>query len=226
MKTVAIGYARTSTDEQSLSLEAQEARIRAWALSVDAELIDVVIEQASGKTLKRDKLQAALRRIKKGEADSIVVTKLDRLTRSSRDLWWLVDEKIDFVSLSERVDTQTPAGRMMLTMMSAVAQFEREQTAQRTHEVLQHVKSKGGLAGTVPYGKRRVGFTIINGKPKGGSLEDDPDEQAVLSRIHELREMGETYREIAEILNEEGFKTRKGTAWRHQYVANVVERAV
>lgn len=222
MKT-AIGYVRTSTDEQSLSLEAQEARIRAWAVAMDAELVDVVVEQASGKDLKREKLQKVLDRLKRGEADSVVVTKLDRLTRSSRDLWQLVDARVDFVSLTEQVDTRTPAGRMMLTMMSAVAQFEREQTAARTSEVLQHLKRNGGLAGTVPYGKRRVGFSVVNGRPNGGTLEDDRGEQAVLVRARELREMGETYRGIAEILNAEGYRTRRGTEWAHQYVYGILK---
>ena len=218
-----IGYVRTSTDEQSLSLEAQAARLRAWVVAMDAELVDLVVEQASGKSLERPGLRGVLARLNGGEAESVVVTKLDRLTRSSRDLWWLVDEGVDFVSLTEQVDTLSPAGRMMLTMMSAIAQFERETTAARTSEVLQHIKRGGGLAGGVPYGKKRVCYTLTEeGKPKGGWLEDEPGEQAVLARVRELRDAGETYRGIAETLNAEGWKTRKGTEWKHQYIANLL----
>lgn len=221
MKT-AIGYVRTSTDEQSLSIEAQDAKIRAWALAMDVELVDVVREHGSGKTLKRDGLQSVLRRLGKCEAESVVVTKLDRLTRSSRDLWWLVDAKVDFVSVAEQVDTRSPAGRMMLTFMSAIAQWEREIIAERTKDALGQLKHEGRVAGNVPYGKKRAGHEVVDGRPKGGWLEDEESEQAVLRRARELREAGATLRDVAETLNAEGLKTRKGTAWKHQYIANLL----
>lgn len=225
----ALGYIRVSTDKQAdqgLSLGAQEAKLRSWAATFDYELVGIESDTASAKTLERPAFQRVMEAVGQRAVDVVVVAKLDRMTRSVRDLAVLMERfnksGVDFASVAETLNSQTAAGRMVMNIIATVGQWEREAIGERTREALQHVKRLGGLAGTVPYGKRRVGFVLVNGKPKGGTLEDDPHEQSVLRRIQELRDLGETYRGIADALNAEGFKTRKGTAWRHQYVANVV----
>ncbi len=116
----AIGYARVSTDEQAregVSLEVQQQRIRAYALAKDLELMDVLTDDGiSGKTLERPALREVLQRCERGEVGHVVVVKLDRLTRRTRDLVALVDDlflarHIELHSVSESLDTSTPHGR-------------------------------------------------------------------------------------------------------------------
>ena len=122
----ALGYARVSTDEQAregVSLEAQVARIRAYAVAKELELVEVLTDDGiSGKTLDRPALRELVRRCERGEVGHVVVVKLDRLTRRTRDLLALVDDlflarQIELHSVSESLDTSTPHGRFVLTLV-------------------------------------------------------------------------------------------------------------
>ena len=116
----ALGYARVSTDEQAregVSLQAQVARIQAYAQAKELELTDVLTDDGiSGKTLERPALRELIQRCERGEVGHVVVVKLDRLTRHTRDLLALVDDlflarEIELHSVSESLDTSTPHGR-------------------------------------------------------------------------------------------------------------------
>jgi hypothetical protein len=99
----------------------------------------------------------------------------------------------------------------VLNIMVSVSQWEREAIGERTREAMHHKRAQGERVGTVPFGCRTAA--------DGAHLEADPREQGVLSRILELRATGHTTRQIADKLNQRGFTTRRGTAWRFQYVA-------
>lgn len=112
MKTRAIGYVRVSTDKQAdhgISLDAQRAKIEAYASLYDLDLIEVIVDAgASAKTLDRPGLQRALTLLKSGKADALIVVKLDRLTRSVSDLGTLVEkhfQKAALLSVAEQIDT-------------------------------------------------------------------------------------------------------------------------
>src|SRR5262245_44341578 len=120
-----IGYVRVSTQEQAdggVSLAAQQKRIRAWSDMHEIELLDVVADEgASAKNLARPGLQRVLQALREGEADGVVVAKLDRLTRRTRDLLDLVEELcqqrgLGLVSINETIDTSNAAGRLVLTV--------------------------------------------------------------------------------------------------------------
>ncbi len=141
----ALGYARVSTDEQArggVSLEAQVARIRAYAQAKELELVEVLTDDGiSGKTLERPALQELVRRCERGEVGHVVVVRLDRLTRRTRDLLALVDDlflarQIELHSVSESLDTSTPHGRFVLTLFGGLAQMERELIGERTRSAL------------------------------------------------------------------------------------------
>lgn len=192
-----IAYARVSTDKQAdlgTSLEAQRARLEAHAKHFELEIVELVVDTASAGSLDRPGLMHALARIDAGEADGLLVVKLDRLTRSVRDLAELVERYFQnhaLLSVAEQIDTRTAGGRMMLNVLTAVAQWEREAISERTKAVLQHMRDNGEYTGGWP----PFGYQIHEGK-----LVEDPVEQGVIHTARELRRMGLSVRKIGERL--------------------------
>jgi DNA invertase Pin-like site-specific DNA recombinase len=117
----------------------------------------------------------------------------------------------------ESLDTATAAGRLVLNIMVSVSQWEREAIGERTKDALAHKRANGERTGTVPFG--------LNVTQDGHSLEEDPAEQDILTRIHELKAAGHTTRQIADELNRQGYVTRRGTAWKFEYVARILRTA-
>ncbi len=162
--TRAIAYVRVSTDKQAehgLSLEAQRARAQAYAALYDLELIGTEIDAgASAKTLNRPGLQRALGQLQRGAAQALLVVKLDRLTRSVKDLGTLVEQyfldgRWSLLSVSEQIDTRTAAGRMVLNILASVSQWERETIAERTREAMAYKQTRREYTGgAAPYGWR------------------------------------------------------------------------
>ena len=139
-----VAYVRVSTDKQvehGLSLDAQQAKLTTYATLYDLDLVAIEVDAGvSAKTLQRPALQRALGTLKAGQAEALLVVKLDRLTRSVRDLGVLVETyflagKWSLMSVSEQIDTRTAAGRMVLNILAAVSQWEREQPSSQ-HPVL------------------------------------------------------------------------------------------
>jgi site-specific DNA recombinase len=153
--------------------------------------------------------------------DTVIIAKLDRLTRSVKDLAELLERftrrGVSLVSVADSLDTRTAAGRLVLNIMVSVSQWEREAIGERTRDAMHHKRANGERVGTVPFGYRTAA--------DGLHLEADPAEQGILSRIRELKAAGHTTRQIADELNRQGFTTRRGTAWRFQYVAEALRAA-
>jgi DNA invertase Pin-like site-specific DNA recombinase len=146
-----IGYARTSTTDQDAGLEAQERDLRAVGVE------KLFTEQVSS-VAARDELEAALDYVRKG--DVLVVTKLDRLARSIRDLCGIVD-RLEAKGVSLRIlgmglDTGTANGRLMLNVLGSVAQFEREVMLERQREGIAKAKSEGKYKGREPTAMRQA----------------------------------------------------------------------
>jgi DNA invertase Pin-like site-specific DNA recombinase len=192
-----VGYARVSTNEQADSragLEAQreaierEARRRGWTLVE-------TIEDAgySTKDLKRPGIQSALEVLERGDAKALVVSKLDRLSRSMIDFTGLMNratrENWALVALDCAVDTTTPAGEAMANVLATFAQFERRLIGQRTREALAQKKAQG----------------VRLGRPRELSPK-------VRSRIRRRRKAGKTLAAIAEELNRDRVPTAHGGA--------------
>ena len=149
------------------------------------------------------------------------IAKLDRLTRSVKDLCTLLERferrGVALVSVAESLDTGSAAGRLVLNIMTSVSQWEREAGGERTRAALSHKKSQGQRVGNIPYGCRLAADRV--------HLEDDPDEQALLAEIRQLRGEGRTLRGIAAALNHRAYTTRRETAWRLESVARVLKPA-
>src|SRR5450755_4571337 len=215
-----IGYVRVSTDRQAehgVSLEAQEAKIRAMATVQGSELIDVIVDGGeSAKSLNRPGLQRLMGLVNSGKVQAVIVAKLDRLTRSVKDLCGLLElfekRKVALISVAEALDTGSAAGRLVITIMGAVSQWEREAIGERTRDVLSHKRSNGERVGNIQYGYRLSG--------DGLHVEPEPNEQEVLAAIRGLRGRHRSLREVATALNDRGWRTRRGSKWRHEYVKN------
>ncbi len=136
-----IGYARVSTQDQRLDVQ-HEALTRSGCDKVFDDTM-------SGKVADRPGLQKALEQLRKG--DTLVVWKLDRLGRSVKQLVDLVsyfdEEGIHFVSITDSIDTSTPAGRFFFHVMASLAEMERELTVERTRAGLDTARARGRIGG-------------------------------------------------------------------------------
>jgi DNA invertase Pin-like site-specific DNA recombinase len=218
---ITIGYIRVSTDRQAergVSLEAQEAKIRAMATVQGSHLQEIIVDGGeSAKTMNRPGLQRLLGLVAAGKVQAVVVAKLDRLTRSVKDLCSLLElfekRKVALVSVAESLDTGSAAG-LVITIMGAVSQWEREAIADRTRDALRQKKSTGLRVGNIPFGCRLA--------PDGRHLEPEPTEEAALSALRELRQQGQSLRATAAALNRQGHRTRRGTFWRQEHIRRVL----
>src|ERR1700724_1520808 len=209
----AIGYARVSTDKQAdhgVSLEAQETKIRAMATVQGAVVIELIVDGGeSAKDLKRPGMERLLTLVDDRKVDTVIIAKLDRLTRSVKDLAELLERfqrrGVSLVSVAESLDTGSAAGRLVINIMTAVSQWEREAIGERTRDALRHKRSNGERVGNIEFGYRL--------SPDRLHLEPNPTEQRALAEIRELRRQGHTLRGIAATLNHRGHLTRRGTQW-------------
>jgi DNA invertase Pin-like site-specific DNA recombinase len=221
----AIGYCRVSTDKQSekgVSLEAQTEKIRAMAVVHGLELIEVVEDGESAKSLHRPGMQRVLEMVRRREVEAVIIAKLDRLTRSVKDLCELLElfehRGVALISVAESLDTGSAAGRLVINIMAAVSQWEREAIGERTRDALQHKRGQGERVGNIAFGYRLA--------TDGKHVEPDTGEQTVLGEIRRLRDSGVSLRRIATALNGRALKTRRGTVWRVEHVARICSRGL
>jgi site-specific DNA recombinase len=215
-----VGYIRVSTEEQGasgLGLAAQRARIEAYAALYGHDVVAWCEDVASAKTLDRPELPRALDLLRTGAADGICVAKLDRLTRSVRDLGELLDGPLKvaaLVSVAEQIDTATAAGRMVLNILASVAQWEREAIGERTSAALVAKRARGERVGAVRYGYRLAA--------DGKTEEVDPAEQAVIAEARRMRAGGLSLRKIAAELAEAGQVSRNGRPFACEQIRSMV----
>ncbi|MEA3216165.1 MAG: hypothetical protein QOJ19_2321 [Acidimicrobiia bacterium] len=205
----AVTYRRVSTEEQAVSglgLEAQrttlEAAIATRRWTVVADLADEGVS-ATLPPHKRPGLAQALELLCTRQADVLIVTKSDRLCRSVRDLLDLLDQaercKFGVVALDSEVDTTTASGRLVATMVGAVAEWERRIIVERTRTALAAKKAAGARLG------RPVQLS-----------------QELRRRVGELRATGLSIREVAGALNSEGRTQGNGAPWTRSAVQRVL----
>lgn len=208
----ALGYARVSTDRQGDSgagLDAQERAIRDHAAREGWELLDLVREIGTGRTMARRPLLAELlERLEDpqpGAPRVLLAAKLDRISRSTIDAGRLFERSKEqgwaIVALDLGVDTSTPAGELVANVMVSVAQWERRVIGERTRAALAEKREAG-----VALGRRRA----------------LPPQSA--ARMHELRAAGGTTRTIARALNEEGVPGAQGGRWHPSTVGDALRR--
>ena len=219
----AIGYVRVSTMgqvEDGVSLDAQEAKIRAWAEANGAEAVNIYRDEGiSGKRAdNRPGLQAALAAV--GRGDALVTYALSRLSRSTKDTLALAEHLerrgADLVSLSEKIDTTSAAGKMVFRLLAVLAEFERDQISDRTKFALAHKRQNGEkTGGDVPFGYRA----------RAGKLYRHADEQRAIALIMDLHERGQSLRRIGHALEAAGIARRRGSqSWHPQTIRQIIRR--
>jgi DNA invertase Pin-like site-specific DNA recombinase len=223
-----VAYVRVSTDKQvehGLSLDAQQAKLAAYATLYELDLVAIEVDAGvSAKTLQRPALQQALRRLKADEADALLVVKLDRLTRSVKDLGVLVETyflagKWSLMSMSEQIDTRTAAGRMVLNILAAVSQWERETIGERTAEAMAYKRQQREYTGGAP----PYGWSLA---ADGVHLDPHADEQAIIQDALALKAAGLSLRKIGAKLAARGLLPRQGSAWNPKTVRDLLQAEV
>lgn len=217
----AIGYVRVSTDEQAregISLENQREKISAYCSLNDMMLMDIIADEGiSAKNLNREGMQALIFSEQQGKVDSIIIYKLDRLSRSVKDTIVLVElfekYKVVFHSIVDHIDTKTATGRFFLHIMSSLAQMERELIGERTKDALSLKITKGERVGHIPFG-----YNLDN---DGKALIKNPMEQEAVAVIKALHKKGLTYRAICRELKAGAYNAKRGP-WHPQKIKNIL----
>ncbi len=164
-----LGYTRVSKGEE------QNSAMQRKALE-EAGIERIFEEKASGARWERPELQRLMDQLRPG--DVVVVWKLDRLSRSLKDLLILI-ERIDkagagFRSLTESIDTTTPAGRMMMQMVGSFAEYEREMVRERTQAGLQAARAEGRIGGRPPklteQQRQDIADNVLSGRKSGADM--------------------------------------------------------
>ncbi len=224
----AVGYARVSTDEgeaaaSGFELATQEARIRAYAKALGLPMSEVVTDDGDpGTALDRPGLQSLLNSMRAGEVGVVIVAKLDRLSRSLRQLLDLYANEFEgpgiaLVSVAEQFDTSLPAGRLFFQVVGSFAEFERDLLTQRVRDGRKAKASRGGYAG----GGAPLGYRAFRGT---GVLVVDEEGAATVRRVFALEAEGLSRRAIAVKLNGEGRTTAEGKPFTHVQVGRVLDR--
>jgi DNA invertase Pin-like site-specific DNA recombinase len=227
----AVLYIRVSTEEQAregVSIEAQKDKLISYCQGKHLEIVEVIVDDgvSGGKYLsQRPGGQRLIELVKTKKVRHVVAAKLDRLFRNSADALWSI-EGWDNEGLSTHLldvngmglDTSSPMGKLILTMMAGFAQLERSLIKERTKTAMQHKKST-----KKKYCREVYGYDVA----ESGDMVENFEEQETISLIKKLRSEGKSLRAIATHLTELGIRTKRGgTAWIHTTVASILKNDI
>lgn len=204
-------YVRVSTQEQAkdgYSIDEQIERLKKYCDAHDWIIVKIYTDAGySGGNTDRPALQDMIKDIESGLGDSVVVYKLDRLSRSQKDTLELIEDyflanNVDFVSMSEKFDTSTPFGKAMIGILAVFAQLEREQIKERMSM---------GREGRAKEGKFHGGGYIPTGYDYvDGELVINEYEAMQIREIHDLYQQGMSFNAIDKLFAEKGYKQKYG----------------
>lgn len=221
----AVAYVRVSTDrdKQANSLAAQPDTIKRYAAMAGLDLVDIVSDETSALKVPffdRPGGERILALIKEKKVQHVIGAKVDRIFRNVQDgletADWLKARGIELhvIDTGGILNVNDAAGRMMFSMLLAVAEFEPRRISQRTKEALGVMRKAGKKIGKVPYG-----FTEIEGK-----LVEVPEEIQVVFEIRNRKGQGERLKTIADDLNTRHVPTKEGGIWHPSTIKQIAGR--
>jgi DNA invertase Pin-like site-specific DNA recombinase len=216
-----VAYYRVSTQAQGasgLGLEAQETAILAYSRSCDGAIVASYTEVESGKRADRPQLAKALAHAKRTKA-TLIIAKLDRLSRNVAFLANLMESGVDFTACD-----QPNANRLTVHILAAVAEHEAAMISERTKAALAAFKARGGKLGT----NNLTDAGGILGRLRSGErakADADAAYEDIVVQVQAWRAEGLTLQAIADRLSAEGHTTRRGAAWNPVQVNRLIGRA-
>lgn len=205
IRKVAI-YARVSTmnqAEEGYSIDGQIDSLEKYCEAMGWDVYNKYIDAGfSGGSLKRPEMTNLINDVKKGLFDTVLVYKLDRLSRDVRDTLYLIKDvfninKIDFVSIQENIDTSSAMGTLFLTLLSAIAEFEREQIKERM-QLGKLGRAKSGKS--MQWAKTSYGYDYIK---ETGTLSVNPYQALIVRKMFEWYLSGMSITKLRDALNEQ-----------------------
>lgn len=217
-------YIRVSTEEQAkegYSISAQRQKLKAFCIAQDWDIEGLYADEGvSAKDTNRPQLQRMLKDIEQGKIDCVLVYRLDRLTRSVLDLYKLLEifEKHDckFKSATEVYDTTTAMGRMFITIVAALAQWERENLGER----ISFGFAEKARQGKYPLNFRPIGYDL---NLKTGELTINEEEAKIIKLIYDLYLDGYSANRLCRYLNDHGIKTKGNNAWNDKPLMQILK---
>ena len=220
-------YTRVSTDGQAEvefnSCDSQEIRIRSYISSQEGmEIFKVYSDQGySGSNLNRPFLMELIKDIKEGQIDAVIAYKIDRLTRSPRDFYQLIEildgYNVSFISVTEHFDTSTPSGRLLRNIMLTFGQFERELISERIRDKMFERAKKGMWnCGYSPFGYMRESKKLVIKQ----------DEAKIVKSMYEIYSASGSTAEVYHKLKDQGVCDRKGRPFSIETIAKILKGIV
>jgi DNA invertase Pin-like site-specific DNA recombinase len=221
-------YVRVSTDKQAefgMSLDAQTAELERYCAERNWDVAETFVDAGfSGKDTDRPAFKRMIQLIKERGIDAIAVTKLDRLTRSVRNLCELNEDilkgfGVNLICTRDGINTFELASSFLMHLLALIGQIERENTSKRVSAAIAHIHDCGGHYGKVPFGKMTAPHPT---QPKLKVLVDHPEESIWLNKIFEWYKSGKQHTEISNLLNAQGVKPRYAERWNLQIVYSLL----
>lgn len=232
--TTAYGYGRASTDGQTLTIDAQREKVKAYCEFKGLNLVEFIEDPATSSRLPISEREGGRRLcnlVRDGKVQAIVVAKLDRAWRSSIECLTTVDEwdkhGTELHLLDIGISVNTPPGRLFLSIMAAVAEMERAMISERTSTALRHAQAHGKrVSSQPPYGwESDAGGPVSKKTGLPVKIRPCAKEKAILAEMVRIKGEGMTPAQIAAALNKAGTVQRNGKPWVRQSIAKILARS-